>query len=162
MIFQIGSASPELAVAAAKLVQADVSGIDLNCGCPKDFSLKGGMGAALLSDPERLCSILRGLVDNVDVPVSAKIRLLPEREPTLQLVRKICETGISNLTVHCRTQHMRPREPALLDRLREVVDEATKFGIPVVANGDCWGEKDRDAICDLTGENNSLVYEWYS
>ena len=32
----------------------DVGGIDLNCGCPKHFSIQGGMGAALLDDPPRL------------------------------------------------------------------------------------------------------------
>lgn len=35
LIFQIGSASPEQALEAAKLIQDDVSGVDLNCGCPK-------------------------------------------------------------------------------------------------------------------------------
>ncbi|WWC92804.1 uncharacterized protein L201_007763 [Kwoniella dendrophila CBS 6074] len=38
LIFQIGSSNPELAVKAAQVVQQDVSGIDLNCGCPKPFS----------------------------------------------------------------------------------------------------------------------------
>lgn len=32
----------------------DVSGIDINCGCPKKFSIQGGMGAALLTEPEKL------------------------------------------------------------------------------------------------------------
>ena len=35
----------------------DVSGIDVNCGCPKKFSIQGGMGAALLSNPEKLKSV---------------------------------------------------------------------------------------------------------
>jgi tRNA-dihydrouridine synthase 2 len=39
LIYQIGSADPELAVQAAKMVMNDVSGIDLNCGCPKPFSV---------------------------------------------------------------------------------------------------------------------------
>ncbi|KAK6908451.1 hypothetical protein I203_102452 [Kwoniella mangroviensis CBS 8507] len=40
LIFQIGSSDPELAVKAAQIVQQDVSGIDLNCGCPKPFSTR--------------------------------------------------------------------------------------------------------------------------
>lgn len=50
---------------------------------------------------------------------------------------------------------MRPREPALLERLKEIVEFVNKesgMSIPVVANGDCWGVKDRDRICELTGE----------
>lgn len=35
MIFQIGSADKDLALTAARTVLQDVSGIDLNCGCPK-------------------------------------------------------------------------------------------------------------------------------
>lgn len=35
----------------------DVSGIDVNCGCPKKFSIQGGMGAALLSSPDKLKSV---------------------------------------------------------------------------------------------------------
>lgn len=30
----------------------DVAAIDINMGCPKSFSISGGMGAALLSKPE--------------------------------------------------------------------------------------------------------------
>ena len=57
LIFQLGSADPDLAVQAAKLVQDDVGGIGLNCGCPKPFSISGGMGAALLKVPDKLCSV---------------------------------------------------------------------------------------------------------
>ena len=31
-----------------------VAGIDVNMGCPKEFSIKGGMGAALLTQPEKV------------------------------------------------------------------------------------------------------------
>ena len=57
LIFQLGSADPKLAVEAAKVIEQDVAGVGLNCGCPKSFSLQGGMGAALLKEPERLCSV---------------------------------------------------------------------------------------------------------
>jgi hypothetical protein len=33
------------------MVELDVAGIDINMGCPKKFSVHGGMGAALLSNP---------------------------------------------------------------------------------------------------------------
>lgn len=35
-----------------QMVSADVGRIDVNMGCPKAFSLQGGMGAALLRKPE--------------------------------------------------------------------------------------------------------------
>jgi tRNA-dihydrouridine synthase 2 len=35
-----------------------VAAIDINMGCPKSFSLSGGMGAALLSKPELVHDVL--------------------------------------------------------------------------------------------------------
>jgi tRNA-dihydrouridine synthase 2 len=40
----------------------DVAGIDVNMGCPKPFSIKGGMGAALLTKPDTVKAILSALV----------------------------------------------------------------------------------------------------
>ena len=104
----MGSADPELAVAAAKLVAGDVAGVDLNCGCPKHFSIQGGMGAALLKDVPRLEKILRALVEEVgkvyDIGISCKIRLLATDEETYDMVRRLCRTGIVGLTVwHLRS-----------------------------------------------------------
>jgi hypothetical protein len=42
----------------------DVSTIDLNCGCPKRFSVHGGMGAALMDEPEKLCGV-RSCIDSM-------------------------------------------------------------------------------------------------
>ncbi|XP_013916635.1 PREDICTED: tRNA-dihydrouridine(20) synthase [NAD(P)+]-like [Thamnophis sirtalis] len=57
VVFQMGTADAERALAVAKLVEDDVAGIDVNMGCPKEYSTKGGMGAALLSDPDRIESV---------------------------------------------------------------------------------------------------------
>ncbi|KAL7416592.1 hypothetical protein BDY24DRAFT_336828 [Mrakia frigida] len=157
LIFQLGSSTPSLAVEAALLVQDDVAGIDLNCGCPKPFSTHSGMGAALLSTPDLLCDILRALVGALYVPVSCKIRLLKTQEETLELVEKICSTGISCLTVHARTREMRSSEAALMGRLREVVKVADRFGIPVVANGDVGGMWDFEKIKEMTGVSSIMI-----
>lgn len=70
----MGTANPERALRVAKMVENDVAAIDINMGCPKEFSLKGGMGAALLTDPERAKAILNTLVENVKIPITCKIR----------------------------------------------------------------------------------------
>ncbi|GAA6019247.1 hypothetical protein JCM11491_001288, partial [Sporobolomyces phaffii] len=160
LIFQLGSADPALAVEALKVIEHDVAGVGLNCGCPKSFSLQGGMGAALLKEPERLCSILKALVASTSLPIDAKIRLLPlespsdpsssSDDPTLPLIRDILATGISCLTVHCRTQTMRSSEPALHGRLLSITESLRRLRaaarpedewtrIPVVCNGDVTG-----------------------
>jgi tRNA-dihydrouridine synthase 2 len=153
-IFQIGSASPELAVQAAKVIMDDVAGVDLNCGCPKPFSTSGGMGAALLSTPDLLCDILRALRAELParVSVSAKIRLLPNQEDTLKLVEQICNTGINALTVHCRTRNQRMKEKATIERLREIVAFVEGLGknIAVIANGDCQSFEDAKRVKEVT------------
>ena len=54
-----------------------VSGIDINMGCPKPFSVKGGMGAALLTNSLKIKEILTHLISNLTIPVTCKIRILP-------------------------------------------------------------------------------------
>ena len=64
------------------MVVDDVDGIDINMGCPKSFSLKGGMGAALLTQPEKIKDILTSLVKAVGsrIPVTCKIRIFNDTE----------------------------------------------------------------------------------
>ncbi|TXT08625.1 hypothetical protein VHUM_02753 [Vanrija humicola] len=157
LIFQIGSANPELAVEAAKVVEQDVAGVDLNCGCPKPFSTHSGMGAGLLSTPDLLLDILRALLRNINLPVSAKIRMLPEQEPTLLLAAKILRTGVSNLTVHCRTRSMRPNTVAMWDRLGDIVELGKRRNLPVICNGDGEGWANWDKIRSTTGATSVML-----
>ena len=155
LIFQIGTASPQLAVEAAKLVAENVAGIDVNAGCPKPFSTSGGMGAALLQTPELLAAILRALVKEVgevyQIGISVKIRLLETSEKTGSLVKMLCTTGITGLTVHCRTTPMRPRERAIREQLRMIADICRKEGVACLMNGDV---KNRDEARKLVHEFN--------
>ena len=73
----------------------DVDAIDVNMGCPKGFSLKGGMGAALLTQPEKVKAILTALVNAVDISVTCKIRILPKLEDTLKLI-EVCNVNCTN------------------------------------------------------------------
>jgi tRNA-dihydrouridine synthase 2 len=153
LIHQIGTANPETAVQAAKLIAGDVAGIDVNAGCPKPFSTSGGMGAALLKTPERLCEILRALVKDVGTPfeigISVKIRLLETPEQTEALVRALCDTGITGLTIHCRTTPMRPRERAIRDQLKMIANVCREAGVACLMNGDVYS---RDEAMELISE----------
>jgi tRNA-dihydrouridine synthase 2 len=59
LVCQIGTGNAQLALQAAINVHQDVAAIDINMGCPKKFSTGGGMGSALLQDPDRACEIIR-------------------------------------------------------------------------------------------------------
>ena len=140
LIFQMGTADPKLAVEAARIVAADVDGIDVNSGCPKPFSTSGGMGAALLRTPDKLVSILEALVREVGEPfkigISVKIRILETPELTHSLVSRLVRTGITGLTVHCRTTPMRPRERAIRDQLTMIRETCHEAGVACLMNGD--------------------------
>ncbi|KAL4810217.1 hypothetical protein BDV18DRAFT_130535 [Aspergillus unguis] len=153
LIYQMGTASPDLAVQAGKVVAADVNGIDVNSGCPKPFSTSGGMGAALLRTPDKLVSILEALVKEVGKPyqigISVKIRLLETPELTESLVSRLVQTGITGLTIHCRTTPMRPRERAIREQLRMIVSTCHAAGVACVMNGDVYS---RDHALELMQE----------
>lgn len=160
-IYQIGTASPTLAVQAASLVAPYCSGIDVNAGCPKPFSTSGGMGAQLLQTPDLLCDILRALVAEVGAPheigISVKIRLLETPELTSELVNKLCKTGITGLTIHCRTTPMRPRERAIREQLRMIADICRAHGVACLMNGDVTSREEGMALAEEFGVDGAMI-----
>lgn len=155
LTLQLGTADPETALQAALVARQDISAVDVNCGCPQRFSLQGGMGAALLQDPDRLVKILRTLVEGLDIPVTCKIRLLPEQSKTLELCRRLADTGISALGVHCRTRDERPRHPAHWDRFQEIAQAV--HPLPVILNGDVLLPEDVSRAQEATGATSIMI-----
>jgi tRNA-dihydrouridine synthase 2 len=81
----------------------DVAGIDINMGCPKKFSVEGGMGAALLTRPDKVLQIVSALVKSLSIPVTCKIRILPTIEETVALAKVIEAAGAAALAIHGRS-----------------------------------------------------------
>ncbi|EAQ93288.1 hypothetical protein CHGG_01523 [Chaetomium globosum CBS 148.51] len=161
LIFQLGTADAARAVAAARFVAGDVAGIDVNAGCPKPFSVSGGMGAALLRTPEKLAGILEALVRDITpaygLGVSVKIRLLETAAETEALVRRLVRTGITGLTVHCRTTPMRPRERAIRGQLRMVREVCHEAGVACLMNGDVESRDQADALVEEFGVDGAMI-----
>jgi tRNA-dihydrouridine synthase 2 len=111
------------------------------------------MGAALLRTPEKLAGILEALVEQVgkvwEIGISVKIRLLETPQMTEELVTRLCKTGITGLTIHCRTTPMRPRERAIREQLRMIGEVCKEYGVACLMNGDV---KDRDEGVALAKE----------
>ncbi|XP_067349930.1 tRNA-dihydrouridine(20) synthase [NAD(P)+]-like isoform X2 [Channa argus] len=116
VVFQMGTADPDRALTVAQLVEKDVAAVDVNMGCPKEYSTK----------------ILRKLVSGVSVPVTCKIRILPSLEETVRLVQRIEKTGVAAVAVHGRFKEERPRHPVHCDYIRAI---AQSVSIPIIANG---------------------------
>lgn len=132
LVLQLGSNHPGRALKAAKLVCRDVMAIDFNFGCPKSFSLSGGMGAALLEKPDEIEALLTTCVNNLTIPVTCKIRLLPQLDKTLKLVKLIESCGVSAIAVHGRTKEQRSHEENDNDAIRII---SKNIRVPVIANG---------------------------
>lgn len=154
VVFQIGTSDAIRALTAAQLVCKDVAAIDINMGCPKSFSISGGMGAALLSKPELIHDILTTLKRNLDVPVTCKIRLLSSSRDTVELAQRIERTGVSALAVHGRRVKDRPKDPA---NWSEIANVAAALSIPVIANGDVFEYEDFARIKAATGATSVMV-----
>ncbi|XP_071973881.1 tRNA-dihydrouridine(20) synthase [NAD(P)+]-like isoform X2 [Engystomops pustulosus] len=116
LVFQLGTADPERALAVAKFIENDVAAIDVNMGCPKEYSTK----------------ILKTLVNGTSKPVTCKIRILPTLEDTISLVRIIERTGVAAIAVHGRKKEERPQHPVHCDFIKAISEAVS---IPVIANG---------------------------
>mmetsp|Transcript_7225 Transcript_7225/g.8942 ORF Transcript_7225/g.8942 Transcript_7225/m.8942 type:complete len:330 (-) Transcript_7225:60-1049(-) len=154
-IFQIGTASGVSALLGAEVIARDVAGIDVNMGCPKHFSVSGGMGCALLTKPETIVDILTTLRRNLPVPITAKIRLLPDHADTLQLVKTIESTGVKAIGIHARTKEMRKEVPAIWERVKRVVDE--NISVPIIHNGDVFAREDIAKCKEATGASSVMI-----
>lgn len=99
-------------------------------GCPKEFSIKGGMGVALLAHPEKAKSILQNLIKNVNIPITCKIRVFENEEDTINLVKDFVSTGIAAIGVHGRTRKERPQHANRNYLIKKIVESVN---IPVIA-----------------------------
>jgi len=158
-VLQIGTATPELALKAALHAYEDYDALDINCGCPKHFSVHSGMGAALLKEPDRIINILTLLLQHIkDKPVTCKIRLLDTVEETANLVRRIAKTGVRAIAIHARYIPQRPREPAHLHLLKQVVESVqNEISIPLIANGDAFTHEDIAKVKAATGCSSVMI-----
>ncbi|ODV82951.1 hypothetical protein CANARDRAFT_25445 [[Candida] arabinofermentans NRRL YB-2248] len=161
VIFQLGTSNAELAVKAAKLVIDDVAGIDINSGCPKHFSIHSGMGVALMSTPDLLCDILTRLVIEVgkpnNKPISVKIRLFEDKLQSLKLIQRLVKTGISNLTVHCRTKDMRNREDPIRTYINEIQTICNDAKVGFIINGGVQNYNDFKQLQKEYGDDTSCM-----
>lgn len=167
LVCQIGSGEAELAVAAARHVHRDVSAIDINMGCPKKFSVSGGMGSALLSDPDRACRIVRAVVDNVSssnsanpIPVSVKIRLLKDTQSTIDFISALINTGGAHaVAIHGRRVEDADVKAANWDELEQVVAlTKSKFPTtPILINGDFYTRDEFTKFRQNTGASGVLL-----
>ncbi|PHJ25450.1 dihydrouridine synthase protein [Cystoisospora suis] len=155
VVLQLGTCDSVRALKASELVAQDVVGIDVNMGCPKSFSIKGGMGAALLKTPLIATDILKTLRRNLSCYVTCKIRLLDTIPQTIDFARMCESCGIDALALHARETHERPNHRAHWDAFPIV---RSSLSIPFIANGDFLSSNDAAVFQEKGGGADSLMF----
>jgi tRNA-dihydrouridine synthase 1 len=125
---------PEILLKAAKLVKYKCQAVDLNLGCPQGIAKRGFYGSYLLEDVDLGLKIVGYLCNNLDTPVTCKIRLFPDILKSIQLARNLEDLGIKVLTVHGRTKEQKKLLTGKADweAIRTIKES---INIPLIANG---------------------------
>ena len=146
----------DMATAAAMLAPAaDV--IDLNFGCPAPKVTNICAGAALMGEPDRLVSMVETIVDRVDVPVTAKMRLGTggsRANNSTEICQRLEDVGAQRLCIHGRTLKQRYSGEADWTSIKEAVGEVE---VPVVANGDVVDAASAAACLRHTGASGLMI-----
>lgn len=131
----VGSDPAVMAAAAQLCVERGAAIVDVNLGCPVRKVVGLGNGAALARDIAATSRVLGAMVDAVDVPVTAKMRLGWDHASinAPRLASALQDVGVRMVTVHGRTRCQGYSGLADWDEIARVRDAVD---IPVIGSGD--------------------------
>ena len=146
-----GSVPAEMRDAAQTLESLGIDSIDINMGCPVRKVCKVGGGSAMMMELDKTAALVRGMVNAVKIPVTAKMRLGWDDENLTapDLARSLQDAGAAAIFVHGRTREQGFSGTVNLAGIRKVV-EAVKT-IPVIGNGDITTPQAAKKMLDETG-----------
>ncbi len=146
-----GSVPEEMRDAATYLESTGVASIDINMGCPVRKVVKIGGGSAMMTELDKTAALVKGMVDAVKIPVTAKMRLgWDDQNITApDLARALEDVGVAAIFVHGRTREQGFTGTVNLAGIRKVV-QAVKT-IPVIGNGDIITPQAAKKMFDETG-----------
>jgi tRNA-dihydrouridine synthase B len=146
-----GSVPEEMRDAAVFLESTGVASIDINMGCPVRKVCNVGGGSAMMTELDKTAALVKGMVDAVKIPVTAKMRLgWDDQNITApNLARALEDVGVAAIFVHGRTREQGFSGTVNLAGIRSVV-QAVK-SIPVIGNGDIITPEAAKKMFDETG-----------
>lgn len=146
-----GSVPEEMRDAAAFLESRGVMSVDINMGCPVKKVCKVGGGSAMMTELDKTAALVRGMVNAVKIPVTAKMRLGWDDDNLTapDLARALETAGVAAIFIHGRTREQGFGGTVNLAGIRKVV-EAVK-SIPVIGNGDIITPQAAKKMFDETG-----------
>lgn len=146
-----GSVPEEMRDAAVFLESRGVASVDINMGCPVRKVVNVGGGSAMMTQLDKTAALVKGMVDAVKIPVTAKMRLGWDDDNLTapDLARALEDVGVAAIFVHGRTRQQGFDGAVKLAGIRKVV-EAVKT-IPVIGNGDVITPQAAKMMFDETG-----------
>lgn len=155
---QIFGGEKDTLVAAAKYVDQYTSAdiIDINMGCPVNKIIKCEAGARWLLDPEKIYEMVSAVVDNVNKPVSVKMRTGWDDDHIyiVDNVRAVERAGGAAVAVHGRTRLQMYEGYANWDLIRQAKEAVN---IPVIGNGDINTPQDAKRMLEETGVDAVMI-----
>ena len=145
-----GSVPEEMRDATVYLESIGVSSVDINMGCPVKKVCRVGGGSAMMTEHKKTAALVKGMVDAVKIPVTAKMRLGWDDENITapDLARVLADVGVAAIFVHGRTREQGFSGTVNLDGIRRVVEAVS---LPVVGNGDVTTPEAAKMMFDRTG-----------
>ena len=140
-------------IKAAKYVEENAKPdiIDINMGCPvPKVAVKSQAGSGLLKNPEKIYEIVKAVVDNVNIPVTVKIRAGWNNDNIncVEVAKLIEKAGASAIAIHPRTREQGYTGKANWDYIKQVKEAVS---IPVIGNGDVKTIYDAERMLKETG-----------
>ena len=160
LFVQFCANSPEEYLKAAQYVQPFCDAVDLNLGCPQGIAKKGHYGAFLQEEWDLVYCLIHKLHQNLDIPVTAKIRILENKEKTLEYAKTVLSAGASIITVHGRQREQKGHNTGVADwsvlrYLRENLPPETV----IFANGNIMRHEDISRCLEETGADGVMSAE---
>ncbi len=146
-----GSVAAEMREAARRCEDRGAQSVDINMGCPVRKVVKIGGGSAMMTELGRTAELVRGMVEAVKIPVTAKMRLGWDEENLTapELARVLEEAGVAAVFVHGRTRAQGFAGTVNLAGIRSVVTAVRS--IPVIGNGDVTTPEAAKHMLEHTG-----------
>jgi nifR3 family TIM-barrel protein len=146
-----GAVPEEMRDAAVMVESLGIASVDINMGCPVKKVVSIGGGSAMMTELDKTAALVRGMVNAVKIPVTAKMRLgWDENNITApDLVRVLEDAGVAAIFIHGRTRAQGFGGTVNLAGIRAVVRAARN--IPVIGNGDVTTPEAAKHMIDETG-----------
>lgn len=151
---------PQALLEAAREVAPYCDAVDLNLGCPQGIAKKGYYGSFLQEDQDLIHRLIKTLHENLEVPVTAKIRILDTKEATLKYAQNVLSAGASILTVHGRRREQKGHLTGLADwqMIRYLRDNLPPETV-LFANGNILQHEDIERCLAATGADGVMSAE---